>query len=260
MRSPLRQFICAVLATMLAVAVSTASAGENAVSTNYRVELKRGISFAQFTNGLGAPPTHEFTLRRGSNIVRCVSQCIDKPFQKYYFVFVDGRLTTVCEPPPFDYTTVPYRGARLEVRKPWKPEERVEQVMQSNDLTGTALLQSIDRRKRPSRTGPAQFPPGIASRFSSEAERANKALKVVAQRFDPIKVALGDGLEAVEAQFGSSHHAETLLNRHERRCYGSPRHGVNIEVWVMVGFNDGKVVEIFSDDFFDTEKIVKSSR
>lgn len=251
-------------AAMLAVAASPASpasAAEKAFSTNYLVELKRGISFGQFTNGHGVPPIHEFTVRRGSNIVRCVSQYLDKPFQQYYFVFVDNRLTTVCEPPLFDrYMIVPYQGGQREVRKPWKPEEGVEQVMQSKDLAGTALAESIVRRRRLPDKGSGQFPPSFVSLVTPGLERANKAVEAVAQVFDPFKVALGDGLEMVDSKYGNSQHTETLANRNERRCYGSPRHGVNIKVWLMVGFREGKVVEIFSDDFFDTTKISKSSR
>ena len=169
-------------------------------------------------------------------------------------------MTKICEPPPFDYTTVPYRDARREVRKPWKPEGRVEQVMQSSDLSGSALAESIGRRRRPSRTGPGQFPPGFVSAITPGLERARKSVEQVAQKFDPFRMTLGDSLEIVEAHFGSSHHTETLPNGNERRCYGSPKHGVNIDVWLMVGFSKGKAMEVFSDDFFDTEKILNSLR
>lgn len=247
-------------AAMLALVVSAANVAERADGTGYLVKLKRSISFVQFTNGLGQQPIHEFTVRRGSNVVRCVAHYFDKPFQSYYFVFVDDRLTMVCEPPPFDYTTVPYQNARREVRKPWTPEQRVEQVMQSKDLTGTALTESIARRQRPPVTGPGQFPPGFVSLVTPVLERANKAVEAVAQKFNPYKARLGDSLETMEEQFGPSHHSETLTNGHQRRCYGSPKHGVNIRAWMMIGFSEGKVVEVFSDDFFDTGKIAKASR
>ena len=258
-----RAVIGVCLAGAIAVAgCATSGSQPRTVSVNREIviHLQRGISENDLQATLRTPPTHEFTARTPTNVIRCVSYCFGKPRLKYYFVFFDGTLAKVCEPPPFEYGFVPYKGAKLSVRKPWTPEERMLAVLRSLDLQGEAFEQSLTRRdvakaSRSKNVLPAFFIVAPAWIATAPIRGLNRLqVESLADKFAPDRIHLGMQASEVEKRFGDPKTTDNLDDGREIRYYGSPKLGVNPLLWVSVVFEGDRVIRIFSDDFFDTDK------
>src|SRR5688572_21503502 len=85
---------------------------------NAVAELPRGVSLHHLRALLGQEPRHQFTSRVGDSEYLCVSYAFGEPHARLYFVFRDGNLAKITDPPPTPTRTVPYQGARLEQRLP----------------------------------------------------------------------------------------------------------------------------------------------
>jgi hypothetical protein len=231
------------------------------VSSEIVINLQRGISENDLQATLDIPPTHEFTAWTPTNAIRCVSYCFRKPQLKYYFMFFDGTLVKVCEPPPFEYGFVPYKGAKLSVRKPWTPEDRMLAVLKSPDLTREAFELSLTQRDVATVSSAKNVLPAfviVAPAWVATAPirvLGRLEVKSLANTFAPDKLRLGMQASEVEKRFGQPKARDKLDDGREIRYYGSPKLGVNPLLWVSVVFEDARVIRIFSDDFFDTDKI-----
>ncbi len=97
--------------------------------------------------------------------------------------------------------------------------------------------------------------PFLATAGSFRAEQRAE-IEGLAKKFDPLKVRHEMSVEEVEKMFGKPHHKEIEAQR-ETRYYGSARLGANALLWISVAFEDGRAVRVFTDGFFDMNKIFK---
>lgn len=235
------------------------------------VEFKRGIPLAELESIFQIKPAHEFTVRRNGETIRCVQYVLVRPAiqQSYYFVFVNDGLNLVCLLPPFKYETHIENGSRLSCQITGRPEERIEAVLQSKDLSDEALAESVFRAisyKRPKKTSddwnvvPAFIivaPFIIACAPVTVVQNLQWRHKVEAQRtkLNPFKIELGMTVGEVEAMFGTPFTVGTTTDNLEVRYYGLPEFWAHSQAWVSVVFDQGKAVRVLSDDFFDSETI-----
>jgi hypothetical protein len=85
----------------------------------------------------------------------------------------------------------------------------------------------------------------------------NRKLALVKQ-FDPSQIALGSALTLVESRLGKPHLTDSLDGGREMRYYGNIEFGLSASrelMWLSVVYEDGKVIRVFSRDFFDHDKI-----
>ena len=64
---------------------------------------------------------------------------------------------------------------------------------------------------------------------------------------------MGMTVEEIEAKLNAPFGVSKSLDNLEVRYYGSEKFVAYNESWVSVVFNQGKVVRVFSDQFFDSE-------
>ena len=242
------------------------------VNSQAFVKLKRGISLAELESAFQIKPTHEFTVRRNAATIRCVRYDLIAPhtYQTYYFVFTNDALASICLPPPLEY------GERMEndMRIGFvivQPEKIVETVIHSEDLNGEALAKSVSevmslKRSKNSgnepwnilpafiilsplivATAPVNVVRDIQWRHEFETQRA---------QHDPFRIGLGMTVGEIEAVLGNPFTIGATADGLEIRYYGSPKFiGYSGELWVSIVFDQGKVMRVFSDHFFEAEKI-----
>ena len=83
----------------------------------------------------------------------CLSYAFSNPSDVLYFVFKNGKLDRISEPPPFDYRlidsaveTPEWKGGKISIRAPVDPWARMDLVLTSRDLSGQAAVDSVLRR------------------------------------------------------------------------------------------------------------------
>jgi hypothetical protein len=224
-------------------------------------ELQRGVSLTHVRALLGPDPRHQFTSRVGGAEYVCVSYAFGKPHARFYFVFKDGKLEKITEPPPFRFQSVPFRGGQLEKTLPVDPEARVGEVMRAADLRGPALRASLAARlPRGSSSFMALSPftslaPQVAA---SEPRRAKEFSRneQLAKDLDAGKVSLGDSRETVDAAFGvplrTTEAGERIV------CgYGAAEPLPMVPPAYLfspvdVHFESGRAVSVFGNDFVNT--------
>ena len=232
------------------------------------IELKRGITLAKLESTFQNKPTHEFTVLRNGETIRCVRYDLITPatYQSYYFVFTNDSLTLICLPPPLEYGTRVENDNRVGFVIV-QPEKIVETVIHSEDLNGEALAKSVAQVMSLKRTNKWDMkmipvviifaPLAIAAAPYTlvENNQWNRKFNAQREKFDPFKVRLGMTVEEVEAMFGTPFTIGKSSDNLDVRYYGSPRFGEYKEPWVSVVFDQGKAVRVFSDRFFDDEVI-----
>jgi len=228
------------------------------------IELKRGITLAKLESTFQNKPTHEFTVLRNGETIRCVRYDLITPatYQSYYFVFTNDSLTLICLPPPLEYGTGTVNGIQYDFSIV-RPEKNVETVIHSEDLNGEALAKSVSQIMSFKRTNewdmkmvPLLLFAPLAIPAVPEKNQWRREFEAQRTQYNPFKVKLGMTITEVEAMFGNSFTIGTTADHHEIRYYGSPKFAAySGELWVSVVFDQGKVVRVFGDRFFDDEVI-----
>jgi hypothetical protein len=224
-------------------------------------ELGRGVSPDHLRALLGRDSRHQFTSRVGANEYLCVSHAFGAPHARLYFVFKDGKLEKITEPPASPTRTVPYQGASLEQRLPVDPEARIAEVMLAPDISGqplrAALAARLPRRGNSSTVLPA-FRANAAPFAASEPRRRREYLmnERLAKHFDARKVRLGESREQVDGALGQP--LQTARAGGRTVCvYGSTEPLPMVapaELFspIDVHFESGRAVAVFGNDFVNT--------
>jgi hypothetical protein len=222
-------------------------------------ELERGVSLDRVRAVLGQEPRHQFTSRVNSEEYLCVSYAFGEPYARLYFLFRDGRLEKITEPPPFAYQTAPYRGATLEKRLPVDPHVRVAEVMQAPDLGGTRLRRALAARLPKGRESSNVVPAFVAERMAADEPARRKQYARNEQRathFDGRRVRIGDSLGQVTDALGQPLQSAAAAPR-SVRVYGSTEplpmvnHAYRFSP-VEIHFEHDRVVAVFGNDFVNT--------
>ena len=225
--------------------------------------IERGTSQKRLEALLGVPAKHEFTASRDQNVYRCVSYQFVSFHLKYYFVFTNSALEKIIQPPRFEHELSSAEHGKRAVWKSYDPEERMEVVLQATDLDQQGIMASIEHRYGPNTFDnalPGAIIAGVIGAPVALARGAveNREIKALAEQFDPYRVRFGMTVTEVEGIFGSPILSENSDDSSETHYYGSPKLGAqNPLLWVSIVFENGKVIQVFSDDFFNYRKIEK---
>lgn len=242
--------------------IASAQGSGKKVAVDSLLHLERGQSQEKLEKLFGTPARHEFTARIDDCLLRGTSFSFDSK-GRYYFVFTNDSLAKICEVTPFEFRRVPYKDTWREIPVRTDPERRLEKVLDSPDLVGPALSESLRRRGTPPKSGSMNVLPAfiIAAPFWAAAAplraEQREEVEALAKKFDPQKVKVGMSAERVEEMFGKPHVTDLTGEQRESRYYGSARLGENPLLWISVVFENGRVVRVFSGDFFDMDKIFK---
>lgn len=224
-------------------------------------ELPRGMSLDHLRALLGQEPRHQFTSRVGASEYLCVSYAFGEPHARLYFVFKEGKLEKIMEPPPSPTRTVPYQGAWGQQRLPVDPEVRVAEVMQAGDMSGQPLRASLAARLPKGGKSFNVLPAFgvLAPHFAATEPLRRKQYRrneQLAKHFDARKVRLGDSREQVDSAFGPP--LQTTQAGGRTVCvYGSTEPLPMVSPPYLfspidVHFESGRVVALFSNDFVNT--------
>jgi len=253
-----------ILAAVLTFAVSGCSAEKKPPETAVRLEaflaLERGTLLEDVRTTLGMPGRHEFSAVVEETRYLSLYFAFEEPYVGFYLVFTNEHLKAVVDPPKPEFYRVPYKDTVREIPKPFDAENRLKAVLAFNDLSREEIDQRI-RLAIPKGASSLNMRPAfiLASPLylakSGEIEADYRTNADLAKRFDPLKVELGDQIEDVEKVFGKPY--DVIKESEERvvHVYGSP---VSLRInpafrfsWVTLVFENGKVVRVLSNHFFD---------
>ncbi|HTD67451.1 MAG TPA: hypothetical protein VK846_13065 [Candidatus Limnocylindria bacterium] len=210
---------------------------------------------------MDAKPQHEFTAKRGGHVNRCVSYRFEQEHGSYsrYFVFTNEMLAKICARPAFGFERV----AGSERPQYGDPEARMATVLSAIDPTGNGLVESIPRF--PAQKG--SEPMNVLSAFIftaplwlMAADEAGYESRLLAQKFNLQRVRIGNRVDEVEAVFGDAALIEPHGDGREFRYYGSIIRGANSVAWMLVVYENGAAVRVFTNDFFDKNKVAEFER
>ena len=223
-------------------------------------EIKRGITLEELEGFLRGCGDYEFTVEIGADVHACVGYPPSNSPSMLYFVFSNGLLRSIIEPPPFEWQSVLLGdGTRYEFRKPEFTERRVAIVLNSKDLSQAQILESVNRRrpkKRPrffNNVWPLDF-------ITFPARAVGLPLTLTARQrardrnahFDPSKVSMSMSVHEVNEIYGKPTRIHNVDGR-TLRVYGNKRYPAT---WVAVQFQSQRAIGVFKNHFFDRTWIV----
>jgi hypothetical protein len=223
------------------------------------VNLQRGITLQQLEAEVGAKATHQFTIRTNEQTLRCVSYRFSKPnlTLRYDFLFRDDALEKVLESPPLARRQVP--GYDFLVTN--EPEKRVATVVDTPDLQGEALAESLARTGGRKSGQSLDILPAfivllpLAPILIADGQAQNRHRREAAKHFDPFRITLGMTAEEVEVHFGKSVFSDPMEATREVHFHGNPKIGWYSPPWLAVVYDRQKVTKVFSGYFFDSERV-----
>jgi len=139
------------------------------------------------------------------------------------------------------------------------PEARLDAVLQSEDMIGPQLSAALTPQPPPRHS----WDPGLTTAFWLAQRTANKAALAErerqfadrAEQFDPLAIDVGSSLNAVEKRLGKPQVTESLEANREIRFYGTIEFGLIEQMWISIVYEEGKVIRVFTRDFFDRDKV-----
>ncbi len=168
--------------------------------------FKTGTKGAEVEKVLGEG-RHQFTTAQDGHLVTTRSYSFEEPYIRLYFVFREGKLDRIVEPPPKDVDVVPFMGGTRAIERTLDPYLRMEAVFQGPNIEGEELVRwlRVNTRKRSKSynvvpafilTAPllAVAAPEMAKEYRRNTE--------LAQKYDPEKVQIGMSKVEVAKQFG----------------------------------------------------------
>ena len=227
--------------------------------------LNRGISLSELRAQTGCEPQHQFTARFETNDATCVELSIERPRGRLYFLFLNGKLASIQQPPKAEIEMATYRGKPWEKTKPIHPEEQMFKIIHGEDLSADEIVELIrlwawQDAERARGEEPNVLPvyvilaPLFLARAPDRAAAVREAASL-AEQFDPFKIKLGMTTNETQAVFGEPELRIKRMGNCMEHVYGSKLSpfapAVTPSVWVSVVFQDGRVTRIFSHDFFD---------
>ena len=237
------------------------------VTTDTLLSLQQGISTAELDHRLDAKSRHEFTATRDGHVIRCVSYQFERGGGSYlrYFIFTNELLAKICVPPKIEFEMVlgSSNGVPHQRPKYGDPEVLMESVLNAVDLTGSGLLKSMPLLPPQKGSEPMNILPAFvitAPFLLISAGEYQYEARLLAERFNPQQVKIGDRVEDIESVFGKSILIESQDVTREFRYYGSTLPGVNSVLWMLVVYEKGSATRVFTNRFFDRNKVLEFER
>ncbi len=228
--------------------------------------VAQGMSLPAVEDALGTEHRLQFHVLVAAVDCLCLSYAFGRSYDVLYFVFKDGVLDRIAEPPPFEERLIDYpgtgtdgKGSKISIRASVDPWTRMDLVLASPDLSGPAATASVQRRCPEERMSMSIIPAVIIAApllpflylGTANEYRINARTQ---ERYDAQKVRLGSSIQDVLGQFGApvrSGEVNGLLVD----TFGVDNHLSLIDPSDVAPFFDvicdkfGKVRAVFSDDF-----------
>jgi hypothetical protein len=226
--------------------------------------LTRGISLVDLAAKTGIAPQHQFAAKLGTNDFLCVKLSFESPRGYFYFLFRDGSLTAVLNRPwRVEFETNTYRGKPWQIPKARDPEAQLMKTVQGLDLSPGEIFEKFQEWSKNEIVAAKGKEPGNILPAFIITERLSKPKRIAAEReaaslaeqFDAFKIKLGASTNELKLVLGDP--VRTINNGSNClvQIYGAklPPNvpAVTPSVWISVLLCDGKVIRIFSHDFFD---------
>ncbi len=211
---------------------------------------------------------HQFTIKKKDGSVYVFADCwIDAgQGKRMFFLFKDGRLLKISDYIPREMEEAPYKGTTWRRVKSWDIEDMsyIEKninapALSYNEIRNQLNQKSANYGEEPANIMPAFFPYSIIMSFKAKKDYLiNQKLR---KKFNGFLARPGMSIEEIDALYGKPLKIFATNKNHVVHIYGqkivldiNPQYKFsNIAV---VFDNDGKVVKVFSHDFFN-EKWLK---
>ena len=195
--------------------------GSPNVSPAALATVQRGMTQQEVEQHLSARGGHQFTAALSNALIRCVSYYRNDVYGHYYLVFTNDHLAKVCAPPPFEMRQEPYMDSWVNYRVLGNPESRVDAVLQSEDMIGSALTTALQPKTPPKQSvdyglTAAFLLTKLFSRSSSQNER-ERQYETLLKTLDPYAIAIGSEMATVESRLGKPQITDALGSEQEIR-------------------------------------------
>lgn len=250
-----------VLAWLLGFCVASAEVS-NQVSLESLLEMPRGVSMAHVNKELKTQPRHQFSANLGGTNLMCVSYLFERPAIKFYFTFLDGKLSTITMPPPTVWETNSLNGYPSERPGSFDPFARMQLVLNQPDISSNAITAAIEVASQRSKIGSNKeeidssplylltAPYLLANLPNMKAdEERNELLR---QQYDGLNFPIGSRVDSLTNQLGAPL-SVTQAGERTTCIFGKPA-PAKAKVpfsWLHAVFTDQKLSYLFSHDFLD---------
>ena len=274
----MRTIISAMLVVLLITGCATAKEDD--------MSLRLGMSQAEISSQLKGSGTHQFSAQKDSNAFYCVSYSFCEHHLICYFLFMDGKLVSILDRHPFfaeAFETKPYLkypGSKIEIRKPWKDEDFMMDIIKAKTMSPEALsalikTTELEEAKRAKTIEVDNLLPlfvilaPLAPFAISQNIYWHMKHEAWLNKYDLFKIGIGAKRSNVEAVYGSPSfvvkHSDTNRATH---AYGPPELlwrgktclylGTYFDnrFWTAVVYENDVAVRIFSNDLFNHENIM----
>lgn len=256
-------------ALIVALEMSDTNASESPtdrIPVGVLTNLPRGISLNGLTVKTGVRPQHQFSARKGTNELLCVKLLFHHPRGSLYFVFQNGSLTKVTEPPRVEFETFGFYGKTPRTRpKMIDPEEKMNSVLLSHDLSPSEIMERLEQWSQNEKVASKGQEPNVLPAFIITAPlrlaeipsvmHANDEARKLAATFDALKIKVGMTTNETVVLFGEPTRIVPSNTNCILHVYGSrlpAKASVhNPPSWVIVIFCNGESTRVFSHDFND---------
>lgn len=227
-------------------------------SSSYSVELHWKMFAARYKpqENISSPPLVDDT-----EYLR-LYYLFKEPPVGFYLVFTNEHLQRIIQPPKAELKRVPYKGTFREIPMQKATTNLIDEVLTARDLTREEISQLIRHALPRSSESLNALPAFMVAAPSfvkgwGEIESDYQTNAELAQKYDPMKVEVGDTVAEVEAAFGSCYRIVESSPGSEIHVFGGP---VNLRInpaykfsSVAVVFENGKVTQVLSHYFFDKQ-------
>lgn len=252
-------------------AVPSVQTTNDQVRSTVLATLQHDMTQEEVAGLLGNFGKHQFTAILSNGTVQCVQYTRDEMYGRYFIVFLDGKLKSICHP-PLGRTREERRianGGSWSVSRVFEaPEKHIQEILDAPDLTGENLKTEMKvlPKERSSHidfglTAVAATTQVVSPLFSNpfSARRRRNEWMHLLEKYNPFSFDVGMSREQIEARLGESHLVEELGNGNEFRLYGAGAYtqpgGEREFVWIGFVFEAGKTIRIFSRDFLDFDRV-----
>jgi len=258
------------MAFLITACCGCASSTRSDNNTSALTNLGRGISLADLSAKTGAQPQHQFAAQLGTNELLCVKLLFQHPRGRLYFVFQNGRLAAVHDPPRVESETYGYFGKTPRTRpNRVDPEDKMNTVLLSPDLSHSEIGERLEQWSRNEAVASKGQEPNVLPAFiiiaplwlanTPSIMRANDEARKLTAKLDAFKIKLGMKTNETMALFGEPTQIALPSTNCILHIYGSrfpaKASGHHSPNWVTVRFCDGEATRVFSHDFIDQRLI-----
>lgn len=235
--------------------------------------LYLGLSRKVISSELKSDGIHQFSILKNTDHIECVSYSFGERYIKYYFLYKNDKLVSILDPRPFfadDFMTVPYKGGKREIKKPWNTAGFIKEVLNAETLSPDQFAEQIKSRliKAKGRKNSYNQLPALiilSPLIVPVLTITNTVNQSWLATYNPFKAETGMKQSQVELIYGKpkfivktpgqeihAYGPSLTIYKDANMCYL----GANKKFWVAVVYENDVAVRVLSNDFFNEQEIV----